>query len=171
MGRNSPETRSRFTTCATATTAPKLSTPIAGAIAHVNLSQIKAADFFLTNWGLSFASHPIVSFQFGDNEHIAFSIEARYRPGQKYSTILGFFRQFGLIFIVADERDLIRLRTNYRKDEEVYMYRLRAEAKTAREMFLTYVDYLNNLNEQSRVVQRSDKKLHHHARQAAGRCR
>jgi hypothetical protein len=112
----------------------------------IYLSQIKAADFFLTNWGLSFASHPIISFQFGDNEHIAFSIEARYRPGQAYSTLLGFFRQYGLIFVVADERDLIRLRTNYRKDEEVYMYRLRADPKTAREMFLTYVDYLNYLN-------------------------
>jgi Domain of unknown function (DUF4105) len=112
----------------------------------VYLSQIKAADFFLTNWGLSFASHPIVSFQFGDNQHIAFSIEARYRPGQEYSTILGFFRQYGLIFIVADERDLIRLRTNYRKDEEVYMYRLKVDSKMAREMFLTYVDYLNKLN-------------------------
>jgi hypothetical protein len=113
----------------------------------VNLSQLRGADFFLTNWGLSFASHPIVSFQFGENEHIAFSIEARYRPGQQYSTILGFFRQFGLIFVVADERDLIRLRTNYRKDEEVYMYRLQADSKTAREMFLTYVDYLNQLND------------------------
>src|SRR5208337_1901034 len=43
------------------------------------LSQIRAADLFLTNWGLRWASHPIVSFQFGDNEHIAFSIEARYK--------------------------------------------------------------------------------------------
>jgi Domain of unknown function (DUF4105) len=113
----------------------------------VYLSQIKGADFFLTNWGLSFASHPIVSFQFGDNDHIAFSIEARYRPGQEYSTIDGFFRQFGLIFIVADERDLIRLRTNYRKDEEVYMYRLNASPEVARTMFFTYATYLNNLKD------------------------
>ena len=46
------------------------------------LSQIRAADLFLTNWGIPFASHPIVSFQFGDNEHVAFSIEARYKVGQ-----------------------------------------------------------------------------------------
>jgi hypothetical protein len=85
----------------------------------VYLSQIKAADLFLTNWGIRFASHPIVSFQFGDHEHIAFSIEARYKAGQTYSTILGCFRQYGLIFVAADERDVIRLRTNYRKDEEV----------------------------------------------------
>ena len=111
------------------------------------LSQLRGVDFFLTNWGLSFASHPIVSFQFGDNTHIAFSIEARYRPGQSYSTVLGTFRQFGLIFIVADERDVIRLRANYRKDEEVYMYRISADPRTVRAIFFTYVDYLNKLHE------------------------
>ena len=111
------------------------------------LSQIRAADFFLTNWGIPFASHPIVSFQSGDNEHVAFSIEARYKAGQAYSTILGFFRQFGLIFVAADERDVIRLRTNYRKDEEVYLYRVHVQPEVARAMFLTYVTYLNKLKD------------------------
>jgi hypothetical protein len=109
------------------------------------LSQIRSADLFLTNWGISFVSHPIVSFQFGDNEHVAFSIEARYKVGQAYSTVLGFFRQYELIFVAADERDVIRLRTNYRKDEEVYMYRLQVQPEAARAMFLTYVTYLNKL--------------------------
>ncbi len=111
------------------------------------LSQIKAADLFLTNWGIRFVSHPIISFQFGDNEHVAFSIEARYKVGQSYSTILGLFRQYELIFITADERDVIRLRTNYRKGEEVYMYRFQATPEVARAMFLTYVAYLNKLKD------------------------
>ena len=113
----------------------------------VYLSQIRAADLFLTNWGIRFASHPIVSFQFGDNEHVAFSIEARYKVGQAYSTILGCFRQYGLMFVAADERDVIRLRTNYRKDEEVYMYRIQVQPEVARAMFLTYVTYLNKLKD------------------------
>ncbi len=114
----------------------------------VYLSQIRGSDFFLTNWGIRFASHPIVSFQFGDNQHVAFSIEARYRVGQAYSTILGCFRQYGLIFVAADERDVIRLRTNYRKDnEEVYLYRVQAQPEVARAMFLTYVTYLNKLKD------------------------
>jgi len=113
----------------------------------IYLSQIRAADLFLTNWGIRFASHPIVSFQFGDNQHVAFSIEARYKAGQEYSTILGFFRQYGLIFVAADERDVIRLRTNYRKDEEVYMYRVHVQPEVARAMFLTYVTYLNKLKD------------------------
>jgi len=111
------------------------------------LSQIRAADLFLTNWGIPFVSHPIISFQFGDNEHIAFSIEARYKAGQAYSTVLGCFRQYELIFVTADERDVIRLRTNYRKDEEVSMYRLQATPEVARAMFLTYVAYLNRLKD------------------------
>ncbi len=113
----------------------------------VYLSQIRAADLFLTNWGLRWASHPIVSFQFGDNEHVAFSIEARYKAGQSYSPILGCFRQYGLIVVAADERDVIRLRTNYRKNEEVYMYRANLQSEMARAMFLTYVAYLSKLKD------------------------
>lgn len=112
-----------------------------------DLSQIRAADLFLTNWGLRWASHPIVSFQFGDNEHIAFSIEARYKTGQSYSPILGCFRQYELIFVAADERDVIRLRTNYRKDEEVYMYRTQFQPEIVQAMFLAYVGYLNKLKD------------------------
>jgi len=113
----------------------------------LDLSQIRAVDFFLTNWGIPFASHPIVSFQFGDNGHLAFSIEARYKAGQAYSTILGCFRQYGLIFVAADERDVIRLRTNYRKDEEVYLYRVQVQPEATRAMFLTYVTHLNKLRD------------------------
>jgi Domain of unknown function (DUF4105) len=112
-----------------------------------DLSQIQATDLFLTNWGLRFASHPIVSFQFSDNQHIAFSIEARYKAGQGYSPILGLFRQYTLIFVTADERDVIRLRTNYRKDEEVYMYRIDAPPEISRSLLFTYISYLNKLRD------------------------
>jgi hypothetical protein len=112
-----------------------------------DLSQLRGVDFFLTNWGIKFASHPIISFDFGD-QHLAFSIEARYRPGQSYSLVRGFFRQYGLIFVAADEGDVIRLRTNYRKDENVYLYRLNVTPMVARGMFMSYLDYLNKLKEQ-----------------------
>ncbi len=113
----------------------------------VYLSQLRYADFFFTTWGPKYIGHPIVSFQFGDNDHIAFSIEARYKVGQEYSAILGFFRQYELIFITADERDVIRLRTNYRKDEQVSMYRTTVSAERARRIFLLYADYLNQLRD------------------------
>jgi hypothetical protein len=113
----------------------------------VYLSQIRGVDLFLTNWGSRWISHPILSFSFGENEHIAFSIEARYRVGQVYSAFLGFFRQYELICIAADERDVIRLRTNYRREEEVYLYRANAPPDTARAIFLTYIAYLNKLRD------------------------
>ncbi|MGA8879000.1 MAG: DUF4105 domain-containing protein, partial [Candidatus Korobacteraceae bacterium] len=113
----------------------------------VYLSQLRYADLFFTTWGPKYIGHPILSFQFGDNDHIAFSIEARYKAGQSYSAVLGFFRQYELIFITADERDVIRLRTNYRKDEQVFLYRTTISADEARKIFLIYADYLNKLRD------------------------
>jgi Domain of unknown function (DUF4105) len=113
----------------------------------VNLSDLRGADLFFTTWGVRWIGHPIVSFQFGDNQHVAFSIEARYKGDQAYSAILGFFRQYELIFVVADERDVIRLRTNFRKDEEVFLYRTSLGPEPARAIFLTYVRYLNQLKD------------------------
>jgi Domain of unknown function (DUF4105) len=113
----------------------------------VNLSDLRGADLFFTAWGVPWIGHPILSFRFGDGQHIAFSIEARYKGGQGYSAILGFFRQYELIFVVADERDVIRLRTNFRKDEEVFLYRTSVGPETARAIFLTYVEYLNRLKD------------------------
>jgi hypothetical protein len=114
----------------------------------VDLSQLQAVDFAFVNWGVPWIGHPILSFAFADGQHIAFSIEARYQVGQSYSAVLGFFRQYELIFVAADERDVLRLRTNYRKDEEVYLYRLAVPPATVRGMFLTYLTYLNKLKEQ-----------------------
>jgi hypothetical protein len=67
--------------------------------------------------------------------------------GQEYSAILGFFRQYELIFVVADERDVIRLRTNFRKGEEVFLYRGKVGPESARAIFITYVQYLNELKD------------------------
>jgi hypothetical protein len=113
----------------------------------VNLSELRGVDLFFTTWGVRWIGHPILSFQFGDDQHVAFSIEARYKPGQAYSAILGFFRQYELLFVVADERDVIRLRTNFRKDEEVFLYRARMGPDSARAILMTYVQYLNQLKD------------------------
>ncbi len=113
----------------------------------VRLSQLRAVDLFFTTWGVRWIGHPILSFDFGNDQHIAFSIEARYKVGQDYSAILGFFRQYELIFVVADERDVIRLRTNYRKDEEVFLYRGSMGPEAAKAIFHTYTQYLDQLRD------------------------
>lgn len=112
-----------------------------------DLKNIRGADLFITFWGSPWIAHPIVSFQFGDHDHIAFSVETRKEVGEEYSAIRGFFRQYELIYLVGDERDLIRVRTNYRVGEEVYLYHTTATAEAAREVFL---DYLRTLNEMHR---------------------
>ena len=112
----------------------------------LRLSQITGMDIALTYWGSPWMAHPIVSFQFADAAPIAISIETRKEVGESYSAIRGFFRQFELIYIVADERDVVRLRTNYRQGETVYLYRTKANPHQARERFLEYLRRINQLH-------------------------
>ncbi len=75
-------------------------------------------------WGSPLIAHTIVSWQFDIGPPLAISIETRKKVGQEYSAVEGFFKQYELVYVVADERDVIRLRTNYR-GEHVYLYPLR----------------------------------------------
>jgi Domain of unknown function (DUF4105) len=75
------------------------------------------------------------------------SIETRNVMGQGYSAIGGFFRQYTLAYIASDERDVIRLRTNYRKNEEVYLFRTTAKPSLARAIFLDYLERANSLHQ------------------------
>ena len=111
----------------------------------VRLSQITGIDLAITYWGSPWMAHPIVSFQFSDALPVCFSIETRKQIGQTYSAIGGLYRQFALIYIVADERDVIRLRTNYRHGEDVYLYRTTATPAQARERFQEYLNSLGAL--------------------------
>ncbi|HWA48988.1 MAG TPA: DUF4105 domain-containing protein, partial [Dongiaceae bacterium] len=115
---------------------------------NYDLSEIRGADLFITFWGSPWIAHPIVSFQFGDHDHVAFSVETRKEVGEEYSALRGFFRQYELIYIIADERDVIRLRTNYRVGEEVYLYRTTASPEAAREIFLDYLRVANEMHGQ-----------------------
>ena len=111
-----------------------------------NLANLRGADIFITWWGSPWIAHPIVSFDFGDQGHVAMSIETRDEVGQDYSAVRGFFRQYALTYIASDERDVIRLRTNYRKDEEVYLFRTTAPAPLARQLFLDYMARASELH-------------------------
>ena len=112
----------------------------------VHLSKLTAVDLAITYWGSPWIAHPIASFQFADSLPIAISIETRKTVGQSYSALRGFYRQYALIYIPADERDVIRLRTSYRR-EEVYLYHTTASAERARAIFLEYLKHLNRLHE------------------------
>jgi hypothetical protein len=115
----------------------------------VRLSQITGMDAAINYWGSPWIAHPIVSFQFADAPPLCFSIETRKTIGQQYSTLEGFYRQYTLIYVVADERDVIRLRTNYRR-EDVYLYHTLATPAQARERFREYINTLNVMHEKPR---------------------
>jgi hypothetical protein len=111
-----------------------------------DLRKLDSVDLVAAYWMGPAIAHLFVTFGFGD-DHLAVSIEARKERTEDYSTLGGFFRQYELIYIVGDERDLIRVRTNYRKDppEDVYLLRLNAPIENGRRFFLDYIDAINGL--------------------------
>jgi hypothetical protein len=117
---------------------------------EVRLSSITGVDIAINYWGSPWMAHPIVSFQFSDSPPLAFSIETRKRAGQGYSAIGGLYRQYPLIFIVAEERDVVRVRTNYRKGEDVYLYRTSLTPDQARRRFGEYLASINQMREKPR---------------------
>jgi len=111
-----------------------------------DLAGLKSLDLSLVHWGSPYIAHTILSFGFEGGDMIAFSVETRKEVGEAYSNFKGFFRQYELTYVVADERDLIGLRTNYR-DEQVYLYRLDYSADLIRRIFLDYLRKVNSLKE------------------------
>ncbi|HZU09810.1 MAG TPA: DUF4105 domain-containing protein [Pseudacidobacterium sp.] len=114
---------------------------------EIDLAQIRGIDLFLDYWGSPWIAHTILSFDLGNGQHIAFSIEARKHVGQHYSAIRGFFRQYTLISVVGDERDVVRLRTNYRQGEDLYLYHTTATPVFAQSLFLDYLHFTNYLHD------------------------
>ena len=85
-----------------------------------DLAKLRGADLFIVYWGSPYIAHTMLSFDFTGGDHVYFSIETRKEKGEEYSAIKGFFKQYELTYIVADERDVVRLRTNYRGHMEPY---------------------------------------------------
>ncbi len=113
------------------------------------LDEVVGIDFYLSTWGSPWIAHTIVSWEFADGRYLAISIETRKERGEEYSAVLGFFRQYELYYVVADERDVIRLRTNYR-GENVHLYRLTTPPATARALLVDYLAAVNRLNAEPR---------------------
>ena len=114
-----------------------------------NLQELASVDLVASYWMGPAIAHTFLSFEFAGGDHLAISIEARKERGEGYSSIRGFFRNYELYYVVADERDVIRVRTNYRQDppEDVYLYRLRGPLDNARRLFLAYMQQINVLKD------------------------
>jgi hypothetical protein len=114
-----------------------------------DLDQLRTVNLYLVTWGSPHIAHTMVSFGFTSGDHVCFSIETRNEKGEGYSAVKGLFRQFELTYIIADERDVVRLRTNYRQGEEVCLYRLQVTPKQGRQMFLDYLRRVDELHERA----------------------
>lgn len=114
--------------------------------ATFDLKKLRSIDVYLVYWGSRAIAHTMMSFGFKDGHYLCFSIETRKRKGQEYSAIKGFFKQYELTYVVADERDVVRLRTNYRH-EDVYLFRLRSSREVMRRVLLDYLGEVNRLRE------------------------
>lgn len=112
-----------------------------------NLDQLRSVDLYLVTWGSPHIAHTMVSFGFTNGDYVCFSIETRKQHGESYSAVKGLFRQFELTYIVGDERDLVRLRTNYRQGEEACLYRMQVTPEQGRQFFLDYLRRVNALHE------------------------
>jgi len=109
-----------------------------------NLNNLQGLDLFLSYWASDHIAHTILSWDFGDDGHLAVSIETRKDKTQSYSAVKGFFKQFELAYIAADERDIIRLRTNFRK-ERVYLYRFQISNEQVLDLLKDYLKEMNRL--------------------------
>lgn len=107
-----------------------------------DLNDLKTLDVMVNYWGMKTVAHTFLAFGFSDGKYLDVSVEIRPEIGKAYDMLQGFFKQYHLIYIWADERDLIGLRTNYKK-EEVYLYRLNFSSDNTRKMFVSMLESTN----------------------------
>jgi hypothetical protein len=108
------------------------------------LDDLDTVDLVTSYWGGDAIAHVFLTFGFKDGRHLAFSIETRRQKRFAYSTIAGFFHHFELFYVVADERDLIGVRTDIRH-ERVYLYRLNVAPDVRERLFLSYIAQVRKL--------------------------
>ena len=114
-----------------------------------DVRELESLDVIASYWAGPDIAHIFLSFGFSGDEHFAVSIERRDERGEGYSTVKGLFRQYELMYVVADERDVIRLRTNVRRDppEDVYLFTLHGRVENARRLLLEYLRKINEIHE------------------------
>ncbi|MDD5055091.1 MAG: DUF4105 domain-containing protein [Candidatus Peribacteraceae bacterium] len=111
-----------------------------------NLSQIESVWFIVEPFSSGKGvAHTFLSFGFENGDYVGISIEIRKEKGEKFSWYGGLFKRFELTYVAGDERDLIGLRANMRKDD-VYLYRGNAPKEKIRALFLSMLDRMNKLH-------------------------
>ncbi len=117
---------------------------------NYDLDHLHSVDMILSYWAGPAIAHTLVSFGFGESEYVVFSVEIRRQKDlQHFSQIGGFFKRYELSIVAADERDVIRVRTNVRGEDD-YLYRVQMPTAQMRSLLLAYTDAANRLVETPR---------------------
>ncbi len=105
---------------------------------------ITSVDLVMSIWSNPLIAHTMVSFGFADGRHLVFSGETRRQKGDRFTITGGFFRRFELVMLAADERDVIHLRTDMRR-EKVSLYPVLMEPDARKALFLAFLNQGNDL--------------------------
>jgi hypothetical protein len=108
------------------------------------LSHLTGLDFYVSYFTQGPVGHTFLSFTFDNASPLSISIETRPEVGEGFAPVASLFKQFELIYVVGEERDLVGVRTNHRR-EAVYLYHLNTSADDARRLFLVYLARINEL--------------------------
>ena len=111
---------------------------------EVDLSHLTGLDFFVSYWSEGPVAHTFVSFIFDNAAPLSISIETRPEVGRGFEPIASMFKQFELIYVVGEERDLVGVRAIHRQ-EAVYLYQLNTSPDDARRLLLIYLARINEL--------------------------
>lgn len=111
---------------------------------HYDLGRLQSADLILSYWMGPHIAHTLVSFGFDDGRKLVFSLEIRKERQEAFSAVGGFFRRFEQVMIAADEHDIVKTRSNVRR-EDVYLYRLHARPEQLRLLFRQYLEQAEQL--------------------------
>jgi hypothetical protein len=113
-----------------------------------DLRKLQTVDFLMVPFNDNRAlAHTMLSFGFEGGDYLGVSVEVRLEKGETYDAAIGLFGQFELIYVIADERDLIRVRTEHR-DCNVLVYRTKATPDQGRRLFVDVLRRANKLREE-----------------------
>ena len=111
---------------------------------EVQLSHLTGIDFYVSYWSEGLVGHTFLSFMFDNAPPLSISIETRPEVGEGFNPLASLFKQFELIYVVGNERDLVGVRTNHR-GETTYLYRLNTPVENARRLLHIYLQRINEL--------------------------
>ena len=101
---------------------------------ELELADVETAWLVISPFGVPGVAHAFLSFGINDGTYIAVSVEIRRQKGQRFSAVKAFLHQFEIMYVLADERDVIRVRTNCVRDT-VRLYPVQAEKQVIRAVF------------------------------------